>query len=147
MVPLTFYAYSKIVQKPNKLLPMHLNTLGDHIRRRRIEKGQLQKDVAQIIGVSKDAVTYWENNRSQPQIHYYPAIISYLGYYPFDHETEGFAGKIKKLRYSKGYSYKQMGIVFGINGSSVRAWERGLNVPVGNRINSILQITNQALST
>ena len=142
MVPLTFYAYSKIVQKTNKLLPASLNTLGDHIRKKRIEETRMQQDVAKILGVWEDAITYWETNRSHPQIRYYSAIISFLGYYPFDHETESFAGKVKKLRYTKGYSYKQLGAALEVNGSTIRAWELAKNTPTGSQI---VEIKIQAL--
>ena len=143
MVPLTFYAYSKIVQKPNKSLPLQINTLGDHIRQKRIKTARTQQDVAKILGVSEDAITYWENNRSHPQIRYYPAIISFLGYYPFDHETESLAGKIKYCRYSKGYSYKQLGVALGVNGSTIHAWEHAINIPTDSQL---VEIKIQALS-
>jgi DNA-binding XRE family transcriptional regulator len=77
-------------------------TLGECIIKKRIENKQFQKDVARIIGVSEDSVTYWENERAQPQIQHYPAIISFLGYYPFKHETETLGGKLKQIRYCMG---------------------------------------------
>lgn len=129
MVPLTFYACTKIAQKPNKLLPLRLDTLGDHVRTRRIERSLLQRDIAKIIGVSEDSVTYWENNRAQPQVRHYPAIIAFLGYYPFDHETESVAGKVRKARYTKGYSYRQFGDMLGVDGSTVRCWEHSTSAP------------------
>ncbi|WP_457129299.1 helix-turn-helix domain-containing protein [Mucilaginibacter sp. HD30] len=59
-------------------------TLGEHILRRRLQLRLLQKDVAEIVGVTEECVTGWENGRSSPQIHIYPAISVFLGYYPFD---------------------------------------------------------------
>ncbi|WP_462231513.1 helix-turn-helix domain-containing protein [Mucilaginibacter sp.] len=110
-------------------MPFALNTLGDHIRARRIGKDLMQRDAAKIIGVSEDSVTYWENNRAQPQIRHYRAIIAFLGYYPFDHETESFAGRLRQLRYSLGYTYKQLGAAINVNGSTVRGWEHSINIP------------------
>lgn len=127
-------------------MPLSIETLGDHIRKQRIETRRMQQDVAKSIGVSEDTITGWENNRSQPQIQHYPAIIAFLGYYPFEHETESFAGKIKQLRYSKGYSYKQLGTLLGVNATTVRGWEQAKNIPtkrhrhtVDTLIKSILQ--------
>jgi DNA-binding XRE family transcriptional regulator len=91
-----------MVKKPNRLIPEVLHMLGDHLRKKRIERNMLQQDVANLIGVSEDCVTIWKNNRFQPQIQFYPMIISFLGYYPFKHETESFAGKVKLLRFING---------------------------------------------
>jgi len=58
---------------------------------------QFQSDVAKIFGVSTDCVTYWENNRSAPQIIFYPKIMEFLGYSPLDFDkitlSGGCAGK------------------------------------------------------
>ena len=53
-------------------------TIGDQIRKRRIQLGLLQKDVARIINVSEDCITYWENNRSSPQKRYKKLILQFL---------------------------------------------------------------------
>lgn len=58
-------------------------TIGDKIRNRRIELNLFQKEVAQIMGVSEDCITYWENDRSIPQKRYSKKIIGFLGYNPF----------------------------------------------------------------
>src|SRR5665647_3168855 len=59
-------------------------TIGEKLKNRRIELGLLQKDVANVIGVCEDSITFWENNRSIPSVMYYPKIIQFLGYVPFD---------------------------------------------------------------
>src|SRR5690606_30970241 len=64
--------------------PTFPETLGQHIRKRRMDLGLFQKDIAEIVGTSIDSITFWENGRAQPQIHFFPKIISFLGYYPFD---------------------------------------------------------------
>lgn len=58
-------------------------TIGDLIRNRRIELNLFQKEVAEIIGVSEDCITYWENERSIPQKRHLSKITSFLGYNPF----------------------------------------------------------------
>ena len=124
MVVRTFLPYRKVVKKQNRLVPDTLKTLGDHIRKRRVESNQMQRDVAATIGVSEDAVTYWENNRSQPQVQFYPRIISFLGYYPFDHETDTVGGRLQRLRYCNGWSYGMCARAFGVDGTTVQRWER-----------------------
>ena len=58
-------------------------TFGDKIRKRRLELKMLQKDVAQMIGVTEDSVTFWENNRAFPSIKHMPKIIDFFGLLPF----------------------------------------------------------------
>ena len=53
---------------------MELKTIGDHLRKARMDKGLLQRDIARIIGVQTDTVTNWENNRSIPHLRYHNNI-------------------------------------------------------------------------
>ncbi|ASU36342.1 hypothetical protein MuYL_4457 [Mucilaginibacter xinganensis] len=130
MVVRSILPYRKVVRKPPRVLfPKSLDTLGDHVRTARLQRGLLQRDVAKIVNVSEDSVTYWENGRAIPQIQHYPLIIAFLGYYPFTHETDSIAGKLKQLRFCLGYSYEQCGEVFVVNASTIRAWELCHNLP------------------
>ncbi|MBK8684321.1 MAG: helix-turn-helix transcriptional regulator [Bacteroidetes bacterium] len=43
-----------------------------------MKKGLLQKEVAKIIGVTEDCITYWENGRSKPMKKYQLRIESFL---------------------------------------------------------------------
>ncbi len=62
--------------------PEELNTLGDHLRRRRLVLKLLQRQVAEQIGVEKESIHNWEGNHSKPGVQYMPAIIRFLGYNP-----------------------------------------------------------------
>jgi DNA-binding XRE family transcriptional regulator len=53
-------------------------TLGEKLRNKRIERKLLQKDVAVILGVCEDSITFWENNRVVPQIRYQNKIAAFL---------------------------------------------------------------------
>ena len=44
-----------------------------------MDLGLLQRDVAAVIGVSKAALLMWEEGRSRPAVHFWPAIVSFLG--------------------------------------------------------------------
>ncbi|MDN3580542.1 transcriptional regulator [Mucilaginibacter flavus] len=112
-------------------------------------KGLFQKSVAALLNVSEDTITYWENERTLPQIHHYPAIISFLGYYPFCHETESYAGKLKQIRYCMGLNIKQCAALLQVSVDAVRRWQQGK--PIANDIykNLILsawkELSNQLL--
>ena len=50
--------------------PKTLNTLGDHIRKKRLDLELLQKDVANIIGINESTIWNWENNYATPSSFY-----------------------------------------------------------------------------
>ena len=89
-----------------------------------MDRNLLQKDVAEIIAVSEDCITNWENGRSEPQIQFMSYIIEFLGYIPIEIDTSTFAGKIKKYRIKNGLSHKKMGKLLGVDASTVGAWEK-----------------------
>ncbi|MGB3063144.1 helix-turn-helix domain-containing protein [Sphingobacterium thalpophilum] len=85
----------------------------------------LQKDVAIILNVSEDCVTYWENNRNEPQVRYYPQIIKFLGYFPFELDLTTFKGRIIAFRYINGLGQKQFAKLMKIDPRTVLHWEKG----------------------
>jgi DNA-binding XRE family transcriptional regulator len=62
--------------------PDKVTTIGRHIRKRRLDLGLLQKNVAQIIDVSVYTTTSRELHRTEPRMQYMPGIIRFLGYDP-----------------------------------------------------------------
>jgi len=62
--------------------PKQINTIGEHIRARRLDLNLLQRQVADQIGVHPLTVTNWESNESSPETQFIPAIIEFLGYDP-----------------------------------------------------------------
>lgn len=105
-------------------------TLGEKIRNRRLELNILQKDVAQIIGVSEDSITFWENERATPQIHHYPKVTEFLGYFPYKIDNSTLGGKIKKYRYLNGVSQRELAKALGVNESTVFNYENGKHKPL-----------------
>jgi transcriptional regulator with XRE-family HTH domain len=104
--------------------PKQLNTLGDHIRRRRLDLGLFQKQVAQQIGVSKATIWNWECHESSPQIHVLPQVIKFLGYDPFP-PPESLAEKLVKRRKAFGVTQKEMAKRLGIDPTTLARLERG----------------------
>ena len=83
MVALPFCRSTLKAEKPEVFgYPPELNTLGDHIRARRLERGLFQKDVAKLVGVCTDTVTNGEKNRSSPDLRALPGVVEFLGYDP-----------------------------------------------------------------
>ncbi|WPV67565.1 helix-turn-helix transcriptional regulator [Chitinophaga sp. LS1] len=138
MNALPFSTFSKIVPKPlNFRYLENPRTLNEKILNKRLEKRMLQKEVANFIGVTEDCVTLWENNRSNPTVKYYPKIIEFLGYFPFEIDTSSLAGKIKYYRYVNGFSQEDLAKNLGVNESTVFHYEKGTHKPKG-RLRHIL---------
>ena len=104
-------------------------TLGTKILNRRLELGLFQKDIAELFGVSEDTITNWENERSIPQVQYYPKLIEYLGYFPFEVDTKTLGGKIKKYRFENGLTQEILAQKLGVNESTVFHYERNFHTP------------------
>jgi DNA-binding XRE family transcriptional regulator len=73
--------------------------------------------------------TNWEKNRNAPQIQYYPRIINFLGYLPFNIDLTTLPGKLKAHRYIKGLSQNQLGKILSVYGATVGSWELEENNP------------------
>ena len=55
--------------------------MGDHLRKRRLDLGLLQREVAEQIGVDAMTICNWEKQRTVPEIRCMPRIIEFLGYW------------------------------------------------------------------
>jgi DNA-binding XRE family transcriptional regulator len=86
-------------------------TLGGHIRKRRLDLGLLQIEVVAMIGVSENTVWNWEHG-TEKELKHIPTIIAFLGHVlrkcPGD--TLGRLAHFKKI---KGLSFKRFGPLMG----------------------------------
>src|SRR5262245_11768356 len=108
--------------------PQALNTLGDWIRYRRLERGLTQAQTGAIIGVSECCVTKWEMGNTEPEIGYVPAIIEFIGYFPYIPTADPIA-RLRAVRWAMGLTQDKLAKLMGIDESSLRSWERGERRP------------------
>ena len=66
----------------DRAYPTELRTIGDHVRKRRLDLGLLQREAALRIGVDKTTVFNWEAGRTTPSLRARPAVITFLRYDP-----------------------------------------------------------------
>ena len=117
-------------QKPlPSAYPQTLKTIGDHLRKRRLDLKLLQKEVAQKLGDCEPSVYNWENNLSKPAIKYIPNLIEFLGYVPFTTSTLSIGEKIVVYRQVLGLSQKILAHQLGIDPSTLSKWERDKRKP------------------
>lgn len=107
----------------NAAYPSSLNTLGDHLRKVRLDRGLSQPQVAKLLKVTPDTVTGWELNRHQPPARLAKGIIRFLGYLPFKDEEVSLGKKLHFARLLSGKTQEQVAIRIGCDESNLRQIE------------------------
>lgn len=114
----------------DRAYPAELNTIGDHLRKRRLDLGLLQREVAERIGVTNCTIQYWETNLVAPALRFRPRIASFLGYDVCSvSEPESVAEKLRARRERFGLSRKKLAALLGLDPSSVAGWETDKHRP------------------
>lgn len=85
----------------------YLGRFGEHIRKRRLDLGLLQIEVARIIGVTESTVWNWEHGTELELIHV-PAVLDFLGYVPWECPDDP-VGRLAYFKKIKGLSYERLG--------------------------------------
>ncbi len=125
-----FLPFTGVRLKTAKLRPPTIEpkTLGEHIRRRRIEAGLLQREVAEQLQVRVTAIVAWENGRQIPEDHRIPVIIRFLGYDPLP-PADSWGERIRHRRQQLGLSRKALSQVVGIHEMTLLEYEHGKRQP------------------
>jgi len=108
--------------------PTTLKTLGDHIRKRRLDLGLNQKEVSKIIGTIPNTICSWENNSFKPSICFMPKIIDFLSYALYT-PPQSLREKLITYRQFLGITQKKLAKMMGVNATSIRDWEKGIHRP------------------
>ena len=110
--------------KPESQYPNELKTIGDHIRKRRLDLNLDRNATSKLLGVTPNVITDWEFNHHETEFRYYPAIIQFLGYIPFE---IGSSRKDQLIAYRKirGITKGQLAKEWKVEKGSVQRWEEG----------------------
>jgi transcriptional regulator with XRE-family HTH domain len=123
MVALPFCHVTLKTSKPkSSKYPKILVTLGDHLRKKRLDLGLAQRVVASILRVSTSSVINWELGRTPVDLEVYPNLIDFLGYNPLPEPvTRGQA--VRRERISRGLSVKRLARLVGVDEATIRRLE------------------------
>ncbi len=99
-------------------------TLGEHVRRRRLELEFTQKQAAERLGVNAWTVLNWEKGHTEPPIESMPTIIRFLDYDPFP-KPKSLAERLLAKRRAMGWSIKEAARQLGVDEGTWRSWEQG----------------------
>jgi DNA-binding XRE family transcriptional regulator len=107
--------------------PANPKPIGKMIRKRRLDLGLTQKDVAKILGCAKTTVWNWEQGCSEPSINYMGGVVKFLGYNPFE-KCNTMAQRLVNHRKAHGITQKSL----SGNWESIKAPLRGGNTGRGS---------------
>jgi len=109
---------------PPRGYPRELHTLGDHVKKVRLDRGLVQEQVARELGVSVGTVQNWETDHARVATRSMPKVVAFLGYDPYESESDHLGERIRALRERQGLSQVALAAKLGLNASTVVAWER-----------------------
>ena len=131
---------------PPALYPRELRTLGDHLRKRRLDLGLLQGEIAEQLDVDDMTICSWELNHTSPQLRFIPRIIAFLGYIPHDTHSDTLAKRIVTCRRAMGLSQKELAGRLGVDPSTLGRWEGERGCPSGERRERLLALLDNLLA-
>jgi transcriptional regulator with XRE-family HTH domain len=124
--------------------PRELRSIGDHVRKTRLDRGLLQKQVAAQIGVDLATVRNWERGTSVPTLRVLPRVIDFLGHDPRVSGTT-FAEQLRRTRTAQGLSLVEFTQAVDVDPSTLAGWELGQHRPSGRNIERILTLVGVSL--
>jgi len=129
MPALPYWSVTLNADKPrSSAYPKTLETLGDHIRAVRLDRGLLQRQIAQQIGVSKATIHNWELNWRQPTLPQIQRVLKFLGYDPLP-AARSLSERVLLMRKRRGITQKQLAKRLGLDQTTLGKLERGIRKP------------------
>jgi transcriptional regulator with XRE-family HTH domain len=134
----------KGIKPSNPAYPTDLNTLGNHLRKVRLNRGLSQLEVARLLHVTPDTVTGWELNRHEPPARLAKDIIAFLGYCPAKGNSLG-----KELYYARlitGKTQREVADMISCDESNLRRIELDQRKPKPQTLEKIKEYIKVAFS-
>jgi DNA-binding XRE family transcriptional regulator len=80
----------------------------------------------------------WEKNRVKPSLAQIPKIIEFLGYDPFEKETENLVDRIREYRRIRGLTQKKLAALLGVDQTTLAGWARGKHQPLKRHLENLI---------
>jgi transcriptional regulator with XRE-family HTH domain len=103
-------------------------TLGEHLKKRRLNQALLQRDVANQVGIAEDTYRFWETDRVRPEATSWKGIIEFLGYDP-NPAPRTFAEHLRAKRRAVGLSQRELARRLGCHHSTIYRYEQDGSPP------------------
>ena len=119
--------------------------------------GWTQEELASQVDVSKQAVNYWELNRSEPLPANFVALANAFGIEPYLiyaglplnealAQTESIGERIRILRHVNGWTQGKLATQGGVSLTQVSNWENGVVEPVSSDLIELANVFNVEVS-
>jgi DNA-binding transcriptional regulator YiaG len=118
--------------------PRHLVTIGDHLRKRRLEFGLSQPQLAKQLGVSAASILNWELRKQVPELRFLKRLWEFVGMRipidaalpPQQAAADGAIGeRIRCARRRLALTQVQLARHLGVDPCTVQSWETGRHGP------------------
>jgi transcriptional regulator with XRE-family HTH domain len=97
--------------------------------------GLLQREVANIIGVTESSIWNWEHG-TEPELQYNPKIIEFLGYVPFECPNDTI-GQLAWYRRVQGLTVVALGTRMKIHPDQLYEWLSATRKPFNKSLQKI----------
>ena len=111
--------------RPWVLLP---RTLGEHLRKRRLEQGLFQRDLRKLFKLEKETYANWEKDRCKPAMKHWPRIIEFLSRDP-NPEPVTLGERLMAYRRHHGLSRSALSSILGADDTTLWRWETDQRKP------------------
>lgn len=107
--------------------PKAPKSLEEHLKRRRLDLGLLQRELAAMLGVCAATVRNWETGRSTADLRSIPAAVQFLGADP--RPAGSFPLRLRLARERMGLTQRALAARLGVDTKTVWCWEGGRTEP------------------
>jgi transcriptional regulator with XRE-family HTH domain len=121
---LPFASVSRKCRKP-KETDFGPQTIGEHVKKRRLQLKLTQKAVARLLGVTQFSVINWERGDFQPRrARTLARIIAFLGYDPLPPGVT-IPERLREKRRQLGWGQQELAQHLAVDRCTVASWEAG----------------------
>lgn len=104
--------------------PENLVTLGEHLRKTRLDRGMTQREVASCVSATDETVRNWELGRTEPEARHVPPILDFLGYDPRP-VGQNLGERVRREREGVGLTQRELAAQIGVDPRTVWRVEKG----------------------
>lgn len=123
---------------PKPPYPYNTVTLGDSLRRRRLDLGLTLTNVGQELNVTEATLRNWETNRRTVSLRFRQRVHDFIGVCPCD-VSLSIGGRLKERREYSGTTRKALAEMFNVDEHTVSAWEDHNQPPTPTNVEKIVQ--------
>ncbi len=129
-------------------MPEKLETIGNHLKKTRIERNIARKEAACILNAGEGALYLWEESNRTPQFKYMGAICKFLGYIPFDCTDESLSNQLFVARRIMGLTIAKVSKITGVKRQAILNIETGaVERPRKDTLNILQQFIDEQFTS